>query len=360
MKIKKNSFIKNIDIILMLFIFSVLFILPILFTRENNQIAWRNVLKIWQDQVLLLPLFAINHWLLVPKLMLKKKYVSYALTIVILISISSTSYYFYDTPPARVALEKRNPDSPRNHKKPRQKKPRKKKAVPPYAELLFLSLVIVAVDTGLSFTKHWHTNEEDNARLEKETVQAQLSMLRNQISPHFFMNTLNNIYALIEGDKQRSRQAIMKLSKLMRYLLYENQNGKVLVSKEFEFIHSYVDLMKLRFINQVDIQFNTPDAYKDVEIPVLLFISYLENAFKYGASYQNQSFIKANFELTSDSLIFTCTNSSNAIKKEPNTIGGIGLKNSKKRLDLLYKDNYELKIHNVKDIFSVELTIPIL
>ncbi|MGA1978753.1 MAG: sensor histidine kinase [Bacteroidales bacterium] len=358
----QKSYIKNIDIILTLFILLLLFLLPLIFTRENGMIAWPSVLKIWQDRVLVLPLFVINHWLLVPKLVLNKKYSSYGLIIFLLIAISIIGYYFYDKPAeteiANRPPERERPLSLRNDIPQDGIIKEHPQSVPPYADLLLFSLLIVAMDTGLSFTRQWQTGEEQKVRLEKENIEAQLGMLRNQISPHFFMNTLNNIYALIDADKHRSKQSVMKLSKLMRYLLYENMDGKVLISREFEFIKNYVDLMKLRYVDEVEISLKLPGFYNDVKIPVLLFISFLENAFKYGTSYQQKSIIEAVFEIEDRFLIFSCKNNRNAFS-ENNSMGGIGLQNSKQRLDLLYKDKYSLTVQETEEIYFVQLKIPI-
>jgi len=358
---ESKNYIKNIDLAIVLFIFLLLFIIPVLFTRINEEIAWKNVLKIWQDRALLIPLFILNHWLFVPKLILKKSYAKYVLIISLLIASITMGYYFLDQPLKResgILPKAKNEIPARKSLLENERTTQPPKPVPPYADLLLFSLLIVSVDTGLSFTKYWHIVEEEKARLAKENVQAQLVMLRNLISPHFLMNTLNNIYALIEVDKQRSRTSVMKLSKLMRYLLYENEKGKVLLSKEFDFITNYVDLMKIRFAEEVEISLEIPESYEEKEIPALLFVSYLENAFKYGTSYQQKSIIMTGFKIEGDFLIFTCTNNKNVLSDNHNG-GGIGLQNSRKRLDLLYKDKYELKIVNETERYHVQLIIPL-
>ncbi len=391
---KKERYIRNIDIILMSFIFLLLFILPLIFVKAHGETSWPNVIKIWQDRVLLIPLFIINHWILVPRLVLKKKYTLFIVLAVLLITLVSTGYFYIekrskpDNQPPRPKneytqnqkQEKQNikPNNQANFQQPRKepppsrqefahdrpKKPRPKpkpkpiNPIPPYADLLLFSLLIISVDTGLSFTKHWHDIEEDKNQLEKENIQAQLGILRNQISPHFFMNTLNNIYSLAEADKKRSKEAIMKLSKLMRYLLYENKEGKVLLSKELEFIRSYIDLMKLRFADDVEINFKSPEIYNDIEIPVLIFISYIENAFKYGASYQQKSVIDIAFDIDNKHLYFACMNTIHVFSTK-NEQSGIGLENSKRRLDLLFKNRYDLKIDKTDETYIVKLKIPL-
>jgi Histidine kinase len=359
----KKSYIRNIDTMVVLFIFLLLFLLPVIFTRENGRLIWTNVFKIWQDKILLIPLFAVNHWLLVPKLVLKKKYTSYLISVLILVSMATAGYYLYDEPAETGKQEnpppKKEAQFDRTAINLQVQLPGRPQAIPPYAELLLFSLLILAVDTGLSFNKYWHVSEEDKVRLEKENIQAQLGILRNQISPHFFMNTLNNIYALINADRERSQQAVMKLSKLMRYLLYENKNGYVLLSKEFKFTKNYIDLMKLRFTDEVEIRLILPESYDDTEIPVLLFISYLENAFKYGTSYERKSKIEALFEISNGYLTFSCANTRNLLIVD-NSQGGIGLENSRQRLNLLYGDRYELSVNENEEIFSVKLKIPLI
>ncbi len=137
----------------------------------------------------------------------------------------------------------------------------------------------------------WSKLEQEKTLLEKENVQNQLAFLRNQVSPHFFMNTLNNIHALIDVDTEEAKEAIIKLSKLMRHLLYDSQAELVPLAKEMEFIQSYINLMKLRFSEKVKINLSIPDQLPDKSIPPFLFTSFVENAFKHGISYQNSSFI---------------------------------------------------------------------
>ena len=387
---RRKPVIENIDIIVPGFIFFIMFALPLIFARENGEITWNSVLKVWQDKILLIPLFAINHWLLVPGLALRKKYGLYVFFVIIMLSVVTTGYYLYDKPGARLVRNDRemrsdnrmpprgdeiNEGNPGSMQIPRDKQDRrlnppgalqdspgpgqeKPQPVPPYADLLLFSLLIVAVDTGLSFTKSWHSSEEEMVRLEKENIAAQLGILRNQVSPHFFMNTLNNIYSLIDGDRERSKNAVMKLSKLMRYLLYENKDGKVLLSREFDFIKSYIDLIKLRYVDDIEITLSLPGDFGDTEIPGLLFISYIENAFKFGASYEKKSDIFISFSIRDQELFFICNNSKNVFMQS-NENTGIGLKNSRERLDLLYGSNYTLDIKETDERYSVEIKIPL-
>ena len=334
----------HIELIIMMFIFLVLFLLPVLFTRVQGEISWLHVFKIWKDHSLLIPVFVINHWLLIPKQLHQKHYIAYFISIVLLISLVVVSYYYYD----EVLHAKVKIETDTNRPTP----------IPPYAELLMYAVLIVGVDAGLLFSKKWHETEEKKHILERKNSDMQLEILRNQISPHFFMNTLNNIYALIGIDTPKAREAVMKLSKLMRYMLYGNEDGRVKLSKEFEFIQSYVDLMRLRFADESVIKLSLPEKYDDVRIPALLFISYIENAFKYGASYENECRIRISFAVENGFICFHCQNIKQPVANAEK--GGLGLENSKSRLDLLFGNNYTLKINSNTEVFSVDLKIPVL
>ena len=350
-----NSSVKNtessgkdqhIELYIMGFVFLVLFLMPVVFTRVRGEISWLHVVKIWKDQLLLIPLFALNHWLLVPKLMLRRKYFSYAVSIVSLIALFTFTYYYYDIVLNKKPVIVHNEDF--NRPTP----------IPPYAELLIFSVLIVGVDTGLLFSKKWYKNEEERQILERKNAEMELEILRNQISPHFFMNTLNNIYALIDLDAPKARDAVIKLSKLMRYMLYENENGMVLLTKEFEFIRSYIDLMKLRFADDKIIKFKVPEQFSYIQIPPLLFISFIENAFKHGASYENESMINISFTFDDNLLVFNCNNIIHSSKTNQEQ-GGIGLSNSINRLKLLYGENYFLNINTTNEMYRIELKIPL-
>ncbi|MEI6753672.1 MAG: histidine kinase [Paludibacter sp.] len=327
----------------MAFVFLILFLLPVVFTRVQGEISWIHVLKIWKDQSLLFVVFGLNHWLIAPKLLLRKKYGLYILCIAAIISISSLSYYYYDNVLTTQKIKTENTNKPT--------------PIPPYAHLLMYSLLIVGVDSGLLFSKKWYENEENKHMLEVKNAEMQLDMLRYQVSPHFLMNTLNNIYALIDLDSPKAKEAVMKLSKLMRYMLYENESGKVLISKEFEFVKSYIDLMKLRFDKDMIIELNVPEKYDEFEIPPLLFISFIENAFKHGGGNEQRSKIVISFCFEVKILVFKCFNLKSNSKTTEDR-GGSGLENSKNRLNMFYGERYSLSISSMEKYFDVTLKIP--
>jgi len=361
--------IKNTEIALISLVWLVLLVIPVLFREDNNSPLWRSINNQLEVLIPVALLFLINRFILVPFFLFRKKLALYAFSLPVMLFLLSLGSYYYDTkinfpqvkPQQNNIQDSGRPDRPSDRGgdqgRPPQNKQRQPRPVPPFANVIVISVLLIGFDTGMRSGLRWIEAENEKVMLEKANVANQLALLRNQVSPHFFMNTLNNIYSLIESDKDKSKQALMKLSKLMRYLLYENQSGKVLLSKEFGFIRNYIDLMKLRYVDEVEIKLTMPEAYSDFEIPALIFISYLENAFKYGTSYQHKSRIEAIFKIENEHLFFSCTNSKNVFL-EKNPSGGIGLQNSRQRLELLYKDNYTLSIQDTDDTFSVQLVIP--
>ena len=202
-------------------------------------------------------------------------------------------------------------------------------------------------------------DEEMLKELEHQRLQSELQYLKYQINPHFFMNTLNNIHALVDIDTGKAKSTIVELSKLMRYVLYEASNKTTLLSREVQFLENYVGLMSLRYTDKVSIEMHFPAEVPKVQIPPLLFISFVENAFKHGVSYRNESFIRVLVQLEEDNrLSFRCTNSNNGSADEQHH--GIGLENVRKRLRLLFGNDYTLSITNEEQLFDVLLIIPLL
>jgi sensor histidine kinase YesM len=222
-----------------------------------------------------------------------------------------------------------------------------------------ISLLIAGFNTAIASTNKWVDEEQSRKEVEKEHIKSELDFLQSQISPHFFMNTLNNIHALIEADQELAQNAVIRLSELMRYLLYESGRGTTTLKKEVEFLRSYINLMQLRVDNSVKVDINLPSVIENVNLPPLLFISFIENAFKHGVSYREPSHLSFSLEHHSGIIEFTSVNTiSSAIGASPKKEGGIGLENIRKRLDLLYGDKYSLDIANNEKEFVVKLIIP--
>jgi LytS/YehU family sensor histidine kinase len=221
------------------------------------------------------------------------------------------------------------------------------------------SIFLVFFSLGMKVLERQSKYDEVKKELEKEKLNSELAFLKNQISPHFFFNTLNNIYSLIGINAGDSQKAVLKLSRMMRYLLYESETGNSLLNREIEFMNNYIDLMKLRMSDKVDLKVSFPEKYENRSIPPLLFISLIENAFKHGISFREKPYIEISMLTDSNSITFRCVNSMAKIKEE-NGIGhpsGIGLENLRKRLNLLFPGKHDLKINRSENEFEVLLYI---
>jgi LytS/YehU family sensor histidine kinase len=220
------------------------------------------------------------------------------------------------------------------------------------------SILISGFAMGLGVMKRLKQNEERQKELEKEKLNSELAFLKNQVSPHFFFNTLNNIYSLIGIDGPTAQDSVLKLSKLMRYLLYESEHGETLMSHEIDFMNNYIDLMKLRLSPRVELKIDFPRDFTDFSVPPLLFVPFVENAFKHGVSYRDRSFINIQMTIDDESIHFYSENGvSKTSQSDDLQHSGIGLENVKKRLNLLFPEKYELKIEQTDTIFRVELSI---
>jgi len=231
----------------------------------------------------------------------------------------------------------------------------------PHAQLIGYtssSVFMVLLSLGLRVLERQSEIEKMQEDMEKAKLNAELAFLKNQISPHFFFNTLNNIYSLIGKSAEDSRKAVSRLSKLMRYVLDGSEHDYKHLSEEIEFMKNYIDIMRLRIGEKTKLSVDFPDEYPDISIPPLLFISLIENAFKYGVSVQEESDISISLECGDKSISFTCLNSLQESKYvEVRESSGIGLENLKKRLALLYPGRHELKLNKKETTFEACLTI---
>ncbi len=368
-----NPSIKNrlgkVQVIIIVFMWLLIFLMPVLTINFDYEINWEHIFSIWKEYAIVFIMFLINRYILLPFLLFKHKKLIYGVVFGLMIAGFISVIYLservgfkkepkgYDFQPPRKESFMFKPDfEPKKEIKP----PHDFIMVfPPFGNLLIMSLLILGFDTGLVFSNKWMKAEKNKAILEKENVENKMAFLRNQISPHFFMNTLNNIHALVDISVDEAKESIIRLSRMMSYMLYDSQSKYVSLHKEFDFIKSYVDLMRLRYTEQVSINLDIPDQVPNVKIPPLLTISFIENAFKHGISYEEQSFIGIQFSIDNNRMNFEVKNK--IIKGKTNSENsGVGLTNSKNRLDLIFGNRYELHVdETVDNHFVVKLNIPI-
>lgn len=301
-------------------------------------------------------IFYVNYFWLVPKYLFKGKIWFYLTSIVITVlalyflsEVVNNSIFVTDNNQMNALIDKIVKE---NHI------PKFPKSFRVY-EFFLTSFLISGFSAGLRMSNRFLQNEKEKKELEKERLNSELAFLKNQISPHFFFNTLNNIYSLVQINTEDAQRSILKLSKMMRYLLYESEHGNIQLSQEIEFMKNYLDLMKLRLTSKVDLKVSFPEKYTDITIPPLLFIPFVENALKHGISYRDLSFVHINLNVNNHELLFTCNNSiaSHAENTEETYDSGIGLENIKKRLMLLFPGKHTLLINQVDHTFQVQLNI---
>ena len=202
-------------------------------------------------------------------------------------------------------------------------------------------------------------SDEDTERLQRQNLQAEMYYLKHQINPHFLMNTLNNIHALVDIDSEAAKQAIIQLSDMMRYVVYDTGGDSISLKQEVNFIENYIELMRIRYTDDVQINYSKPEPMRGrTDIPPLIFIVFVENAFKHGVSYDLSSYINIDIRCEEGFVVGRFENSVNQNKRNENP--GIGLENVRKRLDLIYGNDYDLQIEENENSYCVTLKIPTL
>lgn len=204
-----------------------------------------------------------------------------------------------------------------------------------------LYALVAGLSVAIKMTSGWYQVESARRELEKSRAEAELQNLKSQLNPHFLFNTLNNIYSLIAFSPERAQEAVHDLSRLLRYVLYESSQQLVLLEKELDFIRNYVELMRIRLPENVELKTEISAVSPDAEIAPLLFISLIENAFKHGVSNNKSSYIHLDIHQTGDLVVCYLRNSYFPKDAEQDKSGsGIGISNLRKRLALLYPNRH--------------------
>jgi hypothetical protein len=351
---KEERQIRLVRMSIYLLIWILLLLFPFISNSQSGEIDWKRVFGDWIRFSPFLIIFFVHHFALLPLLITRKKKGWYILITIFwigFISALTPNLRFLNDLIQNVGPPLFDPFRPPMEPlgaRPLQPNPGgPRQGLPgPVQPLVFynflVSIMLVGFDAAILIASDWFKQEKRTQAIQRDQIQAELAFLRNQVSPHFFMNTLNNIHALIEVDQDMARDAVIRLSKLMRYLLYET-GTKVPLKKEFEFLSSYFDLMRIRYSEQVEIVFKLPDQIPEVQVPPLLTISLIENAFKHGISYESNSYINAEYSLSGNNLEFRISNSDFRVATDGS---GIGLTNVRKQLDVLFSQEYDLQFRD--------------
>ncbi|MBF9140739.1 sensor histidine kinase [Hymenobacter properus] len=228
---------------------------------------------------------------------------------------------------------------------------------------LLTTMFVLGISTCITVVQKWQKDAQLRQTLEQQRVSSELSMLKAQINPHFFFNTLNNIYALTLLDGEQARTAIHRLSRMMRYVLYDTAGGMTLLSQEIAFVQDYITLMQLRLDERVTVTFERPEPVHDVPVAPMLLLPFLENAFKHGVAATESSKIYVSIRQPRVDVVELEVRNSRLTLPSTDLAGsnGIGLANTRRRLDLLYPGRYHLVVddHTPANEFVVYLTLQI-
>ncbi|MBD2700201.1 histidine kinase [Spirosoma sp. BT702] len=302
------------------------------------------------DSILFIPAhmfftYVIIDWI-VPQFLLKSRYWWTLITVVglmVLTALLSASLTTFVVDPIRIWL--RMPTSGNNFF---------------FAILAGLrgAITVGGFAAAIKLAKAWYLKQEAYQQIDREKLQAELQLLKSQIHPHFLFNTLNNLYALTLHKSDRSPAIVLKLSELLSYMLYECNATEVPLQKEIAFMRNYIGLEQLRYGERLDMSVNITGEYGNKQIAPLLLVPFLENAFKHGASEQlEQAWMHIDLSVQDNMLKFKVINSCELADYGDAPLGGIGLQNVTKRLQLLYPNRHEQRIVTEQETFMVTLTL---
>ncbi|KJD34204.1 histidine kinase [Tamlana sedimentorum] len=328
-----------------LLVWLVLFSIPYILSYGQEQNIDRIIAHFWIPILFYAVIFYSNYFVLVDRFLFKKETLLFILINVLIITICITikeqieSAVFPDI--SRPIIN--DGDGP-------------SLKMMIYVQM-FSYLAPLLFSIAIKTTKRWVKTEAERKEAANFKLQSELQHLHYQLQPHFFFNSLNNIYALVDISPVEAKSSIHSLSKLMRYMLYETNVDKVLLSKEIEFLQKYIELMKLRLSDKTKVNYTFPSTETGIKIAPLLFISLIENAFKHGVSASNVSHINMEMICENTAVIFKINNNNYPKQTNDKSGSGIGLQNLEKRLQLLYPNKFEFNNTLENNIFSVILKI---
>jgi len=328
---------KKITVFSHLLVWLVLFSMPYVLSYGQEQDINRVIAHFWIPLVFYAIIFYFNYFILIDWFLFSKKTIQFIIINVIIIALFITlkekieDIYFND-----IINKTANKNGNR----------------PPFKMFIYIQMLSymapLLFSIALKTTQRWIKTEAERKEAANFKLQSELQHLHYQLQPHFFFNSLNNIYSLVDISPEQAKKSIHSLSKLMRYMLYETNMELIPLSKEIDFMKKYIDLMKLRVSDKTEVSYNFPEEETGIQIAPLLFISLIENAFKHGVSASKESNILLNMTFHKKNILFTIENDNFPKKTDDKSGSGIGLKNLEKRLQLLYPNKYGFETQ-VKD-----------
>ena len=391
---------KRQETIIYLVLWGLFFIAPVLSfyirTAGNDTLLfdWHEVFVVWRQYAVFFAIFLLHNHLLAPMLVYRQRKTLYVTVLTVLLALFVV-YQCHDhlsemqqpdgprhemahgprhgmdgghhepppfdgeRPDGARPFDGEHPDGHSPHFRPEHKPDHQPPIIFGQHDIIAVVCLILMLGANLG-VKLFFKQQRDQQKLSelrRQNLEQQLEHLKYQINPHFLMNTLNNIHALVDIDAERAKETIIELSRIMRFVLYEGSKQTVPLAGEIEFLSNYIRLMQLRVSDKVKVTVSLPQQLPDAAIPPLMLITFVENAFKHGVSYQQPSFIDIDGHIADGQLVFSCRNSK--IPAAEDSHGGVGLKNVRQRLRLIYGDRYTLNITDDADTYNILLKIPL-
>jgi len=333
---------KGLQVFWHVFIWLSLVSFVLFVVRNNDRFTTQGILVLFVLYGLInISLFYINYLILIPRFLDRKNYAVYAMAVLfVVVGYGLAKYGVGRIFPNDVLL--RNSTNIIGFWSY-------------FISTVITSLMFIFLSIVLKFSIAWFLNERIQRDLENQRLTAELAFLKSQINPHFLFNSLNSIYSLAYQKSDNTPGAILKLSEIMRYMLYESNDNKVALEKELQYLQNYIDLQKIRFGKNAFIDFKIEGVVGDQRIVPLLLIAFIENAFKHGVANDAATAIQLLIRIDATTLYFFIRNKKHANNRD--AVGGIGLSNVKRRLDLLYPRKYSLEIHDEIDTYTCELSL---
>ena len=340
--IHKNNKINTLTHIL---VWLVLFSMPYVLSYGQSQEINRIIAHFWIPLASYAIIFYLNYFLFIDRYLFTKKTLLFLVLNLVAIALFITLKEQIEVSCFSELMRKPNND----------------KGSPPFKMFVYVQMLSYMAPLlfaiAIKTTHRYIKTEAENQEAIQHKLQSELKHLHYQLQPHFFFNSLNNIYSLVDVSPEQAKSSIHSLSKLMRYLLYESNLEKVPLSKEIEFLKKYIDLMKLRVSEKTTVEYSFPEQLSTIQVAPLLFISLIENAFKHGVSGSKESHIKIVMATEDNKILFTIENSNFPKKTDDKSGSGIGLVNLEQRLQLLYPNMYSFDTSVEEGVFLVALEI---
>lgn len=336
---------KKVVVLFHILVWIVLFSFPYLLSAGQEQVLIKVIAHSWIPLFLYAVIFYCNYLFLINKLFFRDRILMFIVANALLIALfiwlkdEVTHTYFMEA----------FPKMPKDDKGP---------PIKLFIYVQIISFIIPSIFAlTLKITERWIKTEAERKEAANAKLQSELQHLKYQLQPHFFFNSLNNIYSLVDISPEDAKATIHNLSKLMRYLLYETNIEKVSLGKELDFMEKYIELMKLRLAENTKVEYVFPELTEDVQVAPLLFISLIENAFKHGVSASKESTISFEMRVVDNQIYFKSINLNVPKNSTDRSGSGIGLQNLKKRLELIYHNKYQFCTEVQDDLFIAELNI---